>query len=230
LPIYTEPGGETIDSAQAVEEFKELTEVVRILKEGKKEDINENWLCVWDNINPKQGQEEELFRKIDKLEPYTHEKFIEAEREVKARIDKKVKAELDRQIAIVKRESDLDKKAQEEKIRNLEAKSAKNKEEMMKARDQAQNNTAQLIAAMQKMGQENKEELMRLFEKMQEDREEANRKNAESLRETMKNNSDQIQDIMKHHNESMASIQQTIAELASRPREVRVKEGFCNIF
>jgi len=230
LLIYPEREGERVTTAQAVEKFKQLTEIVRILKEGKKEDINENWFCVWDNINPKPNQEQELFTKINRLEAYTHEKFLAADKEVKARIDKKVRAELDRQIAIVQKKSDLDKKAQEQEIRDLEAKFAKEKEEMLRARDQAQNSATELIAAMQKMGEENKKEMVKLFEKIQEEKEEATQKNAEFMREISKNNSNQIQEIMRHHNESMASIQQTIAQLASQRGEVHVHKRFCNIF
>ena len=76
--------------------LKQMNEVIAILQEGKEEEPNENWFCVWNNIHPNKNQEKELLNKIGQLEPYTTQKFIGSSEEIKRRMNKRLEKELKR--------------------------------------------------------------------------------------------------------------------------------------
>ena len=78
LLIYSKSDPDNGD--RFLENLRNMDEVVRFLREGKGEEPNENWYCVWDNKIPREGQVDELFKKIEILKPYTHQDLIDAEK------------------------------------------------------------------------------------------------------------------------------------------------------
>jgi len=77
LLIYSEEEGEN-QGKDFLKSLLEMGQVVKLLKEGKKEEPNENWFCVWNNKRPVKGQEEELMKKVSNLQPYTKNELADA--------------------------------------------------------------------------------------------------------------------------------------------------------
>jgi len=76
LLIY--PEDEKNEGKDFLKSLFEMGEVLKLLREGKGEEPNENWFCVWNNKHPRKGQEEELLDKISKLQPYTRSELSES--------------------------------------------------------------------------------------------------------------------------------------------------------
>jgi len=92
LPIYSE---KTVSSELFLEKLSHMDEVVRLLKEAKEEEPSEDWFCVWDNLNPREGQETELLQKMRKLRLFTEPDFEEATRQSQRKSSIKAKLDAD---------------------------------------------------------------------------------------------------------------------------------------
>jgi len=123
--------------SEFLEDLIEMKEVVAILKEVKKQPPSEDWFVMWDNKKPRPGQEEDLMMKIAKLEPYTHRTFIEADKEIKARINAQIQDSVQRETTRLKREFQDDQVVLKAKLTEMEEQFAKNKHDLLKAREDA---------------------------------------------------------------------------------------------
>jgi len=79
IPIY-----EDIENIQKpfLEILHQDKYVLKILKEVRNEEPNEDWFCIWNNIKPSENQEQELFSKIRQLPRYTNQQFIRHNNEI----------------------------------------------------------------------------------------------------------------------------------------------------
>jgi len=125
------------NATEFLEDLKEMKELVKTLKDAKNEEPNENWFVMWDNKKPRPGQEKELLAKISKLEPYTHKKFIEADKEIKERINAQIQDSVQRETTRLKREFQDDQAILQEKLSEMEIAFSKEKKELIKAREEA---------------------------------------------------------------------------------------------
>jgi len=139
--------GNNYQADDFLNDLKQMREVVNILKEYKKEEPNKNWFVMWDNKQPRPGQEKELFEKIDKLEPYTHKKFIEADKEIKQRVNAHIKEEVEREARRLKREFEDDNEELKYKLRELEERYNENLKLIMEERDKANSVAEQVLKA-----------------------------------------------------------------------------------
>jgi len=129
--------GNNYQADDFLKDLEDMQEVVDILKEYKQEEPNKNWFVMWDNKQPRAGQEKELFQKIEKLEPYTHKKFIEADKEIKQRINLHIQEEIDRETRRIKREYEDNQEQLEAKLEQVQEKYKTKIEEIIKERNEA---------------------------------------------------------------------------------------------
>jgi len=137
LVIDSNYPGNKYSADDFLNDLKQMKEVVNVLKQNKKEEPNHNWFVMWDNKNPRPGQEKELFEKIEKLEPYTHKKFIEADKEIKQRISVHIKEELERETRRMKREFEDDYDELKYKLLEMQEKYEENLKKIVEERDKA---------------------------------------------------------------------------------------------
>ena len=230
LPIYMDSKSRT--DQDVLNDFLKMTEIMNMLKEGRNEEPNKSWFCLWDNLNPKPRQEETLFRKIASLETYTHKKFAEAADEIKRRLDSRVQEEVDRLITRARKDFADDKDKLEQRVREIQDKAAREREELLAAQERAQAGTSELVAAMERMSAEQRAQMAEMCQQMAAEREKSNEKVRELTESLNANNHKQIQEIMRVHSEQMAKVQAQIVEMSNRrpERSSGGGGGFCQIF
>lgn len=133
-------------------ELKKMDEINDILKSGKNLDSFDpaDWYLRWDNFEPRENQIEELLARINKVEPYTHEKFQIALKEIEERMNAKLevaKAEERKKLNELHKEESALKDAE---IKKLEEKYIlEKKENEIKIREATNNNN--MIMEMMRM-------------------------------------------------------------------------------
>jgi len=130
-------------------DLKDMSEVANILTEFKGEEPNNDWFVMWDNKNPRAGQEKELFQKMEKLEPYTHKKFIEADQEIKQRINAHIKDEVDRETSRIRRDYEDNQDLLETKLKEMQKMYKEKVHEIIQERNEAVDIAQDLIAKQQ---------------------------------------------------------------------------------
>ena len=214
LPIYLD--GKSRTDSDAMKSFSQMTEIMKMLKEGKGTDPNENWFCIWDNLKPYPQQEENLLKKIATVEPYTHKKFLEASEEIRKRLDARVQEEVQRHLDRAKKDFADDKEKLEAKIQEIETNAKKEREELLAAQQRAQSDTAKFVEAFEKMNEHNREQMSEFYKQMTLEREKANEKARELAREMNEQNQKQIDLLMRNHSDQMARMQSQMIELSKR--------------
>jgi DNA repair exonuclease SbcCD ATPase subunit len=195
-----------------LEKLKKMDEVLKILKEGKNEEPNENWYCVWDNVDSIPGQEEELFRKINKLEPYTYEKFNEGKKREREWIDPLVKKELEKEIVRITSMYENNIELEEKNIKEKKEKHEKEKMELIKSRDRAQNDILQFITAIETLNEKNRKALEQMYERIEEERKESAKKILDLAESKNALYRQQIDRILSEEEEKMKKYEQKLEE------------------
>jgi len=153
-----------------LEKLREMDEVVRIIKEGREDEPNESWFCLWDNLNPREGQERELLDKIQRMEPYTGKRFMLSEHEVKERIRMRYKEGLSNEIVKIKKEFEEDKERQEKEILEVEREYDEKKKALFEMREYAEASIGELSTLVKSVNANTKAALQVLYEDLMYER------------------------------------------------------------
>ena len=159
LPIFLDNKQRT--ETDVLNIFRGMNAVVEILKEAKNEELNQNWFCLWDNFKPEPNQEQNLMSKIATLKPYTHQKFVDAQNQIKQSIA--IQANKDAEAQITKARQDVAKeRAQAEaRIRQEELAAIVEKQRIQEVQRKVEQEQAQLRALIRQKEEEHKAEMAR---------------------------------------------------------------------
>jgi len=223
LPIYVCNEGAATAPPKTDQEFLQvlntMPEIVNIMKQGKNEEPNENWFCLWDNKNPREGQKEKLFEKISKLEPYTHQKFIEADQEMKQKIATKANEEVQKQMQKVNEDIATDQAARDQRIKQLQEDSNRQSKELAEARDRASKMTWDIRNTMIQNRKGHESEIQKLYEQMRADKAKRDQQHAEAVKKVKEEHEQERKQLMEQHNADMANMQTQLNNMQAQQND-----------
>jgi len=161
--VFIFQGANVPDDQKILNSFKAMPEVTNILKEGKEQEPTPDWYCTWDNITPLVNQKANLLTKIEKLEPYTHQKFLKAQEEMKKRIDKNVQEKVQQETKRLTKEFKNDQAKLQTELQKLNVALENERIQNQKALDQARKDQ-ETLANQLKNG--NSEQILQCFREM----------------------------------------------------------------
>lgn len=168
--IAIETTNQRMSDEKFYEQISKMEEIIKQLEEGKGKKFGEDWIIRWDNFLPHENQEEKLFNSLKKVEPYTHQKFLDAQEEIKERMREKIKKEVEKETEKIKRDFANDKEKQQKEIDAMILKFNDEKKRNEDALKKAADYSSAIMSSMQEMLKQNNENFRLMMNQMNEAR------------------------------------------------------------
>jgi len=194
-------------------ELSQMTNTMKAISLAKKEPFNKKWFVLWDNKRPRTGQLEDLLEKINKVEPYTHQKFLEAQEEIKKRLNAAIQAEVEKERKFIEKLYKDDKEAMKKEMELMEKRHKEEKKQIEESLARAANNTKEIVEALNKANREQSEKMLEHLREERKANEERQLKLISSLQEQMSKNE-------KASAESMAALRDSTAAMMNSNMEM----------
>ena len=216
---------ETAKKSNFLSQLAEMHEIVKLIREGKEEQPHDGWFCTWDNFCPLGGQQEELIRKIERLEPYTYRKYLESEKEVKVLIDEKLRKEMEKEIARASKDHENDQILRRHHIQEIERKYAEERASMLKATEDAHSDVRNFLTVVSRMKEEDTRKLKEFYEQMSRQNKESEARTVEILRRNEDVSREKISELMEGNRKLLDQQNQQLVQLLQQAQENEREEG-----
>ena len=210
---------QTGKNSEFLSELKGMHEIVKLIREGKEEQPHEGWFCTWDNLRPLEGQQEELIRKIERLEPYTYRKYLESEKEVKVLIDENLRKKMENEIARASKDHEKDQLLKKHYIQEIERKFAEERANILKATEDAHSEVRNFLTVVSRMKEEDTRKLREFYEQMSRQNEEREARTLEILSRNEDASRENMAELMEENRKLLDQQNQQLVQLLQQAQE-----------
>lgn len=144
---------------QVQESFEQMTAITSLISKARGKPFDQDCYVRWDNKTPRPNQVENLMEKIELVQSYTHQKFVQAQEEIQRRLDEAIQERVQQKTLELKMQYQGNEKKLRQQVKAFE-KECQRQKQVMKERAQKAAETARgVIAAMEELSQNHQEQM-----------------------------------------------------------------------